>query len=170
MAKRVLFQIDSAGWYMSILTCCHKTVVDGQYNFCPFCASPLEAERDDTGRLHDEPRWERRAKSLGIDPLKVSDWKPSPMRFWAIEGEYDHKWTWINYPYPTRVIPGSEASARRQALAAYRQAIKTAWPGWAIRLALVEGPGYNIRECVVLGRCLEHPITEQDASEGGEAA
>lgn len=66
-AFRIVFTSgDESYIYLARCSRCHKSFIDDDYNFCPMCATPLSPTSTRAKRLHGEPAWQVRARSLNI--------------------------------------------------------------------------------------------------------
>lgn len=146
-AKRVLYH--SGEDYVSTSRCsaCNEFFLDGDYRFCPYCAAPFSVQRDDSARVHGQPKWHVRLRDMGVD-LDSDRFHEMCARMYAARPDflvYQVQARVVGEPDPTGVLGrwrtiGSRNSCtdRREALAMFREECKDLFPEWEVRLVLFQ--------------------------------
>lgn len=101
----------------SMCSACHETFYDSEhinYNFCPHCGVRFLPKIDTSKRRYNQPKWELRAKSLGIEFDEGFYLKETPHIQYLVEWENGSGW---------KEWDGLATSDRREALWRYRQCL-----------------------------------------------
>lgn len=74
MSARRLAVTDGSEDFVRLSRCsaCHKTFLDGPYNFCPMCGTSLAPKLDESVRLHRQPKWEVIAAARGLSEEAIA--------------------------------------------------------------------------------------------------